>query len=717
MKQIVQWPDSGVVEALDVPRPAVKAGFVLVRSAYSAISPGTERSMVEFGRSSMLSKARARPDLVRRVIQKASTEGIVSTIEATRRRLQDPTRLGYSCAGEVVAVGPGVSGLRAGDRVACGGAGYACHAEYVAVPSNLVVPLPEGVSCRDAAFTVIATIPMHGFRLSQAGLGDTVVILGLGLIGQLACQIAAAAGSHVIAFDPNEARCRLAETVSGVRAAPTAAALTSMVAARTHDIGADAVLICAATSSSEPIATAASVARDRARIVMVGATGMQVPRRPFFEKELTFVVSRSYGPGRYDPEYEERGHDYPPGFVRWTERRNMDAVVSLLEHRQLDLSNLGVTEAEIEEAAQMLAHAERLSAEMAVVVRYQDPVEVGASTTIRPESRPAKESSSDPLVLGLSGAGQFARATLLPAIRSAGGFDLHSVTSAGGLSAAAAQRQFGFTNAVTTFEELLDDPVVGTVVIATRHDLHADQVCRALEAGKNVFVEKPLAILEPDLDRIAAVAGSASAPCLMVGYNRRYAPLVAEMRAFLDEVSGPCMLLYRANAGYVPREHWTQSSAEGGGRIVGEACHFLDLMIAITGERPIRVSAAGAPDLGRYNRDNVLATVEFDGGSVGTLCYAAMGDRAGGKERFEVFRGGRHAALDDFRSVRLAAGGKVKISKSRLRQDKGHRGEWLAVHESFPSGRSPISLDELIVGARCAFRIGDALRSGEPCVV
>lgn len=730
MKQVVQNLRDGETSVVEVPVPSPKPGMALVRTAASLVSAGTERMLVEFAEKSLFGKARSRPDLVRQVLDKARREGLLTTVEAAFNRLDQPMPLGYSSAGTIVAVGegPGDHGFQVGQRVACAGGGYAVHAEYVLVPHNLLIQLPENVDFESAAFTTLGAISMHGFRLAEAQVGETVAVIGLGLLGLLAAGIAQAAGCRVLGIDLDPRRVKLAENF-GVQACSRAEAVEA-AQSFTRGKGCDAVLICADTSSNDPVELAGEIARDRANIVAIGAVGLDIPRKIYFAKELSFINSRSYGPGRYDPSYEEGGVDYPIGYVRWTEGRNMQAVVDLLASDRLDVRPLITHRFSIEHAPQAYDLITGKGEEHFLGVLLNYPL-AEADAADRPAWKDAltfKSAGKPPqgaeqIKLGVLGAGNFATGVLLPALRRISGVELVAIASGSGLSASHAAERFGFRQASADEAQLLKDPAIDTVAVLTRHHQHAAQVLSALAEGKHVFCEKPLALNSADLEEIAVSLSRApqregspqhAPPMLMVGFNRRFAPFARKLRAFLSDRGEPLAAVYRVNAGYIPLSHWVHDPDQGGGRIIGEGCHFVDFLTFLVGSPPISVAANGLPDDGRYQEDNVVLTFTFPDGSVGTLIYLANGDKSFSKERVEVYCAGRIGVLDDFRSLEMIKDGRRQKYQARLRQDKGHRAELKAFVESILRGGSPpIPYDHLIGVTEATFAAVRALRTGE----
>ncbi|MBN1148391.1 MAG: bi-domain-containing oxidoreductase [Anaerolineales bacterium] len=722
MKQVLQNLRDGETSVAETPIPTPQKGQALVRAAASLVSAGTERMLVEFAEKSLIGKARSRPDLVRQALDKARREGLLTTIEAAFSRLDQPMPLGYSAAGTIVALGEGMEGFRVGQRVACAGGGFAVHAEYICVPRNLLAPLPEQVTFEAAAFTTLGAIALHGFRLAEAQLGERVAVIGLGLLGLLAVGIARAAGCHVFGADLDPARVALAVQM-GAQAA-TRSQAEEAAASFSRGRGCDAVLICADTTSADPVELAGAIARDRARVVAVGAVGLKMPRKVYYEKELSFINSRSYGPGRYDPAYELGGSDYPIGYVRWTEGRNLEAFVDLLADARLDVSALISHRFPIEQApeAYKLITGKKKQPFLGVLLVYPQGEE---ETSIKPQASGEMEAALqggqfeprggdrvgrkvEVVRLGVLGAGNFASAVMLPALQKLPTVELVGIASASGMSAQHAASKFGFRYAASDAAQILNDPDINTVAILTRHHLHASQTLAALAAGKHVFCEKPLALSVAELRSIEEALGDTSGtgndanmpggvdgehplpgPVLMVGFNRRFAPLARRLKEFLDRRCEPLFAHYRVNAGYIPLNHWVHDPEQGGGRILGEGCHFVDFLAYLVGAPPMTVSAQALPDAGRYQEDNVVITCSFPDGSLGTVSYLANGDKAFPKERVEVFCGGRAAALDDYRSLETVQNGKRATYRSRLRQDKGHRAEWQAFSATLLAGGPP----------------------------
>jgi len=729
MKQLLQNMRDGRTQVVDVPCPAPRPGTALVRTAASLVSAGTERMVVEFAEKSLLGKARSRPDLVRQVLDKARREGLLPTIEAAFNRLEQPMALGYSSAGTITALGKGMEGFQIGDRVACAGGSYAVHAEYAVVPRNLLARLPDSVDFESAAFTTLGAIALHGFRLAQPQVGERVAIIGMGLLGLLAAGIARAAGCAVFGIDLDPRRIQLAQSL-GYNTVPRPQA-EEAGRAFSRGMGFDVVLICADARSNDPIELAGLLARDRGRVVAIGAVGLAIPRKIYYEKELFFQVSRSYGPGRYDTAYEERGLDYPPGFVRWTEGRNLESFVDLMGGGHLDVRPLISHRFPIEDATQAyeLITGKRREPFLGVLLTYtqSETTEVPLTRVTLPQVASARPIAGEP-ALGVLGAGNYATAVFLPAVSKVGGVRKAVIASASGLTARQAAQRFGFASAASNEDEILQSPDINVVAILTRHQHHARQVLAALRSGKHVYCEKPLAITPAELDEIASALISApltsaplaaeALPLLMVGFNRRFAPHAVRLREFLAPSGEPFVAHYRVNAGAIPLNHWTQDPAQGGGRIIGEGCHFIDFLTFLAGAAPVSVSAQALPDNGRYRQDNVLITLTFPDGSLGSIAYLANGDKSFPKERVEVFRGGRVAVLDDFRRLELVQDGRRQVLESRLAQDKGHRAAWSAFLDAVrKGGPPPIAYNELVGGTRAAFAALDALAENRPVAV
>lgn len=711
MKQVLQNLKNGATELADIPCPSVGRGQVLIRTKASLISAGTERMLVDFGKASMLDKARQQPEKVKMVLDKISTDGLFATMDAVQSKLGQPLPLGYCNAGVVVGVGAGVTEFAVGDRVASNGN----HAEMVRVPKNLCAKIPEGVSDEAAAFTVLSAIALQGIRLAKPELGERVVVIGLGLIGLAAVQLLRAQGCQVLGIDFDETKLELARRFGATTANP-AKGEDSVAAAMAFSAnrGVDAVLITAATKSSEPVSHAAQMSRKRGRIVLVGVSGLELNRSEFFEKELTFQVSCSYGPGRYDKQYEESGNDYPFGFVRWTEQRNFEAVLDMLASGQLDTQSLISHRFGFDEAIRAYDVLTQERSALGIVLKYGDASEVlRQQTVVLDDSR--SYAAGEP-VLGVLGAGNYASRVLIPAFQKAGA-GLGAIVTSGGVSGAHFGKKMGFAAASTDDATIFDEPEINTVVIATRHDTHARFVVRAIEAGKHVFVEKPLALSIDEIGSIRGawergVAAGVAKPVLMIGFNRRFSPLVAKMKSLLGGVRAPKAFVYTCNAGAIPADHWTQDAEKGGGRLVGEACHFVDLLRYLA-DSPIaqfQVMTMGRNPGMAVTDDKAVITLQFEDGSIGTIQYFANGGKRFPKERLEVFAADAVLQLDNYRTLRGFGWPRFK-KQSLWVQDKGQEACVREFLDAIRNGNEgPIPLEQIWEVSRISVEIAEAAR-------
>ena len=677
------------MRVLDVPVPMHGPASALVRTRVSLISAGTERQIVGLAKASLAGKAMARPDLVRQLIRKARSEGLAQTARKVMTKLDTPIPLGYSLSGEVVEAGPD-SAVRVGDRVACSGAGIANHAEYNVVPKNLMARIPDGVSDEAASFATVGAIALQGVRVTDPKLGERVVVMGLGLIGLLTVQILKANGCRVLGFDPDSERAALAEQMGADSA--VAASLDSAVSAFTHGHGADAVVITASTSSNEPINQAAAISRMKGRVVVVGLVGMTLDREPFYKGELDLRLAMSTGPGRYDEAYEREGRDYPLPFVRWTQQRNLEAFLELIAAGRVQPERLVSHRFPIDGALEAYAALEKEKS-LGILLGYEN-----AAPPVRsvPIVRSEALTSDGVAFVGL---GNYAKSVLVPAVKAAGG-QLSTVVTASGLSGVGSAESFGFARAATDVAEVLRDDSISTLFIATRHDSHAELAIRGLEAGKHVFVEKPLALTREELDAVMAAARRAPG-LLTVGFNRRYSPMVVEAAALLKRAAGPKQLAYRINAGAVPPDSWLHG-AQGGGRIAGEVCHFVDTLSALVDSDPVEWTGLGD----QSSPDSIAASLRFADGSVGTILYATSGDPSLPKERVEALGSGVAVVIDDFSEMTVHQSGKRK--RRRATQDKGQRALVAAFLAARSAGEAPIALETLETVSRATIDLASA---------
>ncbi|RCK75547.1 MAG: putative zinc-binding dehydrogenase [Anaerolineae bacterium] len=724
MKQIVQNLRTGKTQLIETPTPALKPGFLLVKTRASLVSAGTERMLVAFSGKSLVGKARSRPDLVRQLLNKARQEGILTTLEIAFNRLDQAMPLGYSSMGKIVAIGEGVSGFQIGQRVACGGGGYAVHAEFALVPKNLVAPVPDTVPDEAAAFATVGAIGMHAFRLTNAQVGERIAVIGMGLVGFMAALVARSAGCEVAAFELDPWRLNLCREMGFAATEPGQA--LELTPAFTDGKGFDAVIIAADTPSSQPVELAAAIARSRAKIVAAGAVGEELPRKPYYEKELFFVNSRSYGPGRYDPHYEEQGVDYPIDYVRWTEGRNLAAFVRLLEKQAIDVKPLITHRFPLDQAEAAYALISHKDGEpfLAVLFEYPDQEQEPTSKIDFPAVQKPVMHSESPLRIGVIGAGNFASMVMLPILKRTKGVELRGIASASGLAARHLGEKYHFHYVTSEAEQILQDQEINLVMILTRHHLHALQTAAALRNGKHVFCEKPLAICEADLHLVQGALGltadqggasqeAKEIPLLMVGFNRRFAPFVQQLKKFMTPRHQPALIHYRVNAGYIPRSHWVQDAHQGGGRLTGEVCHFLDTIVYLLEALPTKVWVKSLPDEQWYCEDNLVLNFSFPDGSIGVITYLANGDKAFPKERIEVFWGGKVAVMDDFRRLELVHAGQRRMERSWLRQDKGHAAELRAFVQAITqTGVPPIPYTHLLGVSQAILTAQRALHSG-----
>lgn len=707
MKQILQDLAKGTSIVAEVPRPRCKAGHVLIETSQSLISAGTERMLVDFGRSGYLAKARQQPEKVKMVLEKIRTDGLLPTIDAVQSKLEQPLPMGYSNVGKVLEVGTGVTDFAPGDRVLSNGH----HAEVVCVPKNLCARIPDSVVSEDAAFTVVGAIALQGVRLARPTLGECFVVTGLGLIGLMVVQILRANGCRVLGLDIDSKKLKLAEQF-GAQTVNLGAGEDPIEAAEafSRGRGVDGAIVTASTKSSEPMHQAATMCRQRGRIVLVGVVGLELNRSDLYEKEITFQVSCSYGPGRYDSSYEEQGQDYPVGFVRWTEQRNFEAVLDMMAAGSLVVDNLKSRSFSIEDAPDAYDLLMKDKGALGVLLTYSKRVDNTQSRTL--DLNPPASSAPDTSVIGAIGAGSYAGRILLPAFKATGA-RLKTVATSQGVSGTHYGKKLGFEINTTDSENLLSDPDINTVVIGTQHNSHARFVVQALAAGKNVFVEKPLALTHEELDQIDAAYTEArtreNPPCLMVGFNRRFAPLMMKIKNQVARSTAPLSIIYTCNAGAIPSDTWIQDPEAGGGRIIGEACHFIDICRHLADSPVAEIQAAGM-DLAEgvtNSHDTASILIKFKNGSMATIHYFANGHSAYPKERMEVFQGGKTLVLDNFRRVSGFGSG---VKGKTLRQNKGQRECAQAFVDAIQRGEAaPISYDELMGVSRASIAAWEIL--------
>lgn len=708
MKQLVQNLGTGETILEEVPLPSVGRGKVLIKTRASLVSLGTEKMLVSFGKANLLQKARSQPEKVRQVLDKARTEGWQPTLEAVKRKLDTPLPLGYSQAGVVVEVGAGVTAFKPGDRVASNGV----HAEYVVVPKNLVVPVPESVSFEEASFGVVGSIGLQGIRLANPTFGETVVVIGLGLIGLITVQLLKASGCRVIGCDLDREKVDLAQSFGAEGIHAQTLDPEQSVMELTRGFGADAVIITASTSSDLVIKQAARMSRKRGRIVLVGVIGLSIDRSDFYEKELTFQVSCSYGPGRYDEVYEQQGIDYPAAYVRWTENRNIAAILESIRLGQLDVSRLITEQVDFESYKQIYGNMAH-SSSIASILQY--PQQEGSNKTDGLEKTiqlPAARAIRAGKQIAIIGSGNFTAATVLPALKKHQGVVRYLVSSSG-LSSTHLAKKFGVPLSSTDMNGVLGDSAVSGVIISTRHDLHASMVIKALEAGKEVFVEKPLCLNQSELDQIIQAVG-ASGRSVVVGFNRRFSPHIQKMKAILGNHPAPMNVVATMNAGFIPSDSWVHDPAVGGGRIIGEACHYIDLITYLCGSRVVQVGmqAMGSdPDI---STDNASIHLKYENGTLGVINYFANGHKAYAKERLELYYQGKILILDNFRKL-SGYGWKKGFSNTLLktRLDKGHAAQFDRLVSVWTGGGNPlIPFEEIENTTRATFAAIESLKTG-----
>ncbi|WP_299215902.1 bi-domain-containing oxidoreductase [uncultured Dokdonia sp.] len=698
MKQIIQSFKTGATILEEVPAPQVKNGQVLIRTTKSLVSLGTERMLVEFGKSNLISKARQQPDKVKQVLDKIKTEGLMPTLEAVFNKLGEPLPLGYCNVGVVEAVGQGVSEFKVGDRVASNGS----HAEFVSVPKNLVALIPEGVSDEEASFTVIGSIGLQGIRLCNPTIGETIVVTGMGLIGLMTAQLLRANGCKVIGIDFDQSKLDMAkqwgiETINPGKGDDPVKSVLEL----TDNIGADGVIITASTKTNDVIAQAAQMSRKRGRIILVGVIGLDISRADFYEKELTFQVSCSYGPGRYDDNYESKGQDYPLSFVRWTEQRNFQTILNAIQASDIDVKPLITEVVELEDYLKIYGEIGS-SKSIASILNYKDADY--SNNVVVNETRKSESTSNG---LAIVGAGNFTKMTMLPALKKTNA-NISHIISSGGVSGTALAKKFDISNSATDYEAVLKEKTVNTIAITTRHNLHAPMVIKSLEANKNVFVEKPLALNSEELEAITEAYHKTNST-LTVGFNRRFSPYAVKMKSLLGNSNTPIHVIATMNAGMIPANVWVHDLKVGGGRIIGEACHFIDLISYFTGSKVISVCMNAMGKAPEENTDNATLLLKYANGSNGVINYFANGSKTYSKERVEVYSQERTLILDNWRN--LKGYGFKGFSKMKSKMDKGHKSQFeLLVKQINSGGEALIPFDELVNATKASFAAIESLK-------
>ncbi|MCL5422232.1 MAG: bi-domain-containing oxidoreductase [Nitrospirae bacterium] len=724
MKQIIQNYRTGELEVAEVPVPLCSSNTILVRNVNSLISLGTERSLIELGQKSLLGKARARPDLVKRFMDKAKKEGFVKTFKEALGRLDNPTSLGYSSAGVLIEAGQNVHRFSPGDRVACIGAGYASHAEYITVPENLCCKIPDNLSFEEASFGMLGIIALHGVRCSKLTFGESVAVIGLGLLGILTVQILKSYGCKVIGVDVDPYKAQVAQQLGADLVFSSDEDFRNGVERATGGYGADAVIITAATKSDVPVNTAVEIARQGGRIVLVGVADIHPQRNEMWHKEVEIIVSKAGGPGIFDPFYENKGIDYPIGYVRWTENRNLDEFLSLISVGKVDVKSLISHRFRIEQAEAVYKDMleNKGGPYIGVVLKYPDePLTTGGNKSLeRKFYTKTKQESNGKVSVGVIGAGLFGKALLLPALKEIKGVKLHTLSTSSGANAYHTAKKYGFEFCATDDKEIIENKEIDASIILTPHRLHASMVIESLNAGKHVFVEKPLCINEEELREImrtySALIADHSSLFLLVGYNRRFSAHTVKAKEFLEGRQDPLLINYRVNAGYVPPGHWVHSEEEGGSRIIGEICHFVDVMQFLTKSNPVRVYGERISGNNRtaVNSDNVAITVKFEDGSVGNIFYTASGDKAYSREQVEIFCEGKTIVIKDYKETTLHRDGKSKSFKT-MNQEMGYKEE-LQHFLDVIAGTSDakLTVNDIFISTMTVFKMNEALDRGVP---
>lgn len=717
MKQIVQNFKTGEMRLEDIPSPVIKGNGILVRSFYSLISAGTEKMIIDLAKKSYLGKAQERPDLVKQVINKVKNEGLINTYKSVMNKIETPIPLGYSCVGQVVEVSSKIDDVKVGDFVACAGAGYANHAEINYVPQNLFVKIRNVEKLQELAFTTLGSIAMQGIRQAEVAFGEYVAVVGLGLLGQITAQILKAAGCRVIGFEFDPLKIDLAMK-NGMDAGVVLGKEEPVKKVNdfTDGYGVDKIVITASTKENAPVELAADIARDRATVVMVGVTGMDLPRKPYYDKELNFKFSRSYGPGRYDYQYEEKGNDYPIGYIRWTERRNMQEFVRLVEEGLVNIEPLITHVFTFEkalEAYSMITDNPNKERFIGVLLKYDADKNIESKVAI---TNSKKNMENSPIKVGLIGAGNFTQSVLMPEFSKISDIDLVGVASAQGMHAKNIADKYGFKYAAGNYKEILDDKNVNLAVITSTHNLHYTMVEESILKGKDVYVEKPLCIKEEELEAIKELIKSHPERSLMVGFNRRFSKHVQEIKKLFSANSSPYMITYRVNAGNIPKGHWINDPEVGGGRIIGEVCHFVDLVQYIVGSKPVQVYTQKMSDSKNdiINEDNIVTTMSFEDGSVANILYSSVGDKSYPKEKIEIFSNGMVVSCENFLKTTIWNGGKVnKVKTSGM--DKGFYLLY-SKYIDYLRGKSdiPITMDEIFLNTLATFKVKESLIKNEP---
>jgi predicted dehydrogenase len=706
MKQLIQSFKTGELGLFEVPAPVCGENGALVQTTVSLVSAGTEKMLVDFAKKSILAKAKDRPDLVKQVVGKMKKEGVKNTLEKVFTKLDTPIPLGYSAAGRVVEVGSNMSGLNIGDRVACGGAGYANHAEVNYVPKNLMVKIPDGVDDIDASFVTVGAIALQGVRQTAPLLGERIAVMGLGLLGQLTVQLLKANGCKVIGSDIDPDKMALAKKL-GADEVCHASELIAKANEFSNGHGVDAVIVAASTGSNGPITDAAEISRMRGRVVLVGMVGMDVPRNTYYKKELSIKLSMAYGPGRYDPEYEEKGIDYPYDLVRFTEQRNFESFLGLIEEGKISPKELLTHEYDFDDAmtAYDLLEGKIQEKYLGIILKYKNEIKLDEHKIVQ---RTTKAVSSDKVNVGLVGAGNFTKSVILPNMQKVGGYELVGLCTSTGVSAQGTGKKYDFKYITTDSDEIYKNGEVNSVFVATQHDKHASAVIKSIESGKHCFVEKPLCIYEEELEAIKEVYNGET--IVQVGFNRRFSPMVEKMK---KSVNGQISVNYRVNAGVIPKDVWIQDRTIGGGRIIGEGCHFIDTCSYIIGSEVVSVFATTVQknDQSIPDEDNVNIVLNYANGSTATINYYAYGDTTMPKEYIEVFGNGVSIAMTDFRELIVYKNGKASKEKS-ANQDKGFVGEFKAFKDAVKSGESAISFESIYNTTKTTFKILESIRTG-----